>query len=193
MRIFALETDKEKLLQSLLAPNEKVLRRASFHVLRYLGGFLRFIVLTALAGALGYGGVYFAMPDFTPWIILGLWFFFVLFPFINVLIDWWHDAIVVTDEEVVIIDQTSIFRRSIRQMSLENIASVSDHTQWGNVFSFGRLQFDLKEGTGQHFAVSFVPRASEMASTISDAVVAFHRREIESHGHRRHDHVPPTA
>lgn len=186
MRIFALETNRHKLLERLLAPREQVLLSTNFHGFRYLRGLLRFLILTLIAAGLVFGGFYLQLPQYSDVGIGVLWFLFAFFPFVNLLIDWWHDAVIVTDEEVIIIDQSSIFRRSIRQMSLENVASVSDHTQWGNVFSFGKLQFDLKEGTGQHFAVDFVPHAGKVASTISDAVVAFHRREIEQAGHLRH-------
>ncbi len=179
MRIFALETNRQKLLDQLLAPNEQILLDTRFHWIRFLPGVLRFVVVSALAAVAvqWYGAI--QLPPSTPWIVLLLWLVFGLWPFLNTLIDWTQDAVIVTTEEVAIIDQNTVFRRKIRQMTLENLASVSGETQWGNIFRFGRLIFDLKEGTGEHVRLPYVPHADHVASVISDAIVAFHRREIE--------------
>ncbi len=179
MRIFALETNRQKLLETLLAPDETVLLDSRFHWIRFVPGVLRFLIVTALAVAAVEWYSAIALPPSTPWLILLVWFVIGAWPFLNTLIDWTQDAVIVTSEEVVIVDQNTVFRRKIRQMTLENLASVSDETQWGNVFRFGRLVFDLKEGTGEHVRLPYVPHVDHVAAVISDAIVAFHRREIE--------------
>ncbi len=179
MRIFALETNREKLMKSLLTRDERVIRHTRFHWMRYVGRILRFLIVTAIAIAIVIWGPLLLLPPETDWVLLAVWFLFAFLPLINTIVDWWQDAIVATSEEVVIIDQHTFFQRKIRQMSLENLASVTDQTQWGNIFGFGKLMFDLKEGTGEHIELYFVPHADRMASAISDATVSFHRREIE--------------
>jgi GNAT superfamily N-acetyltransferase len=54
----------------------------------------------------------------------------------------------VTNEEVVFVDQSSLFHIKIRQMNLDNVASVSAESQFWNIFPFGKIHFDLKEGVG---------------------------------------------
>ncbi len=177
MRIFALETNRETLLKGILSPGEKVLLSSNFHIFKFLPGILWFILITAAAITLYVFIPFLLLPAFTAWIILGVWIIFGAWPFLNLLIDWWHDAIIVTTEEVILINQHTIFRRHIRQMNLDNIASVGDQTQWGNIFGFGKVRFDLKEGVGEHLAVPYIPNAHKVSSTISDAIVEFFRRQ----------------
>ncbi len=177
MRIFALETNRETLLKGLLSPGEKVLLSSNYHVMKFLPGILRFLILTAIAVALEIYAPVLLLPSFSIWIIVPFWIVFAAWPFFNLLIDWWHDAIFVTTEEVILINQHTIFKRHVRQMNLDNIASIGDQTQWGNIFGFGKVRFDLKEGVGEDLAVSFIPDAHKVSSTISDAIVEFFRRQ----------------
>ncbi|HRH93011.1 MAG TPA: hypothetical protein PKV72_00595 [Candidatus Peribacteria bacterium] len=83
-------------------------------------------------------------------------------------------------------DQATIFRQTIKQINLENFASVEAETQFLNLFPFGRVRFSLKEGEGEAMLLSYIPDASGVADDIADAVSNYHRRR-EFHG------VPPAA
>jgi hypothetical protein len=104
-----------------------------------------------------------------------LWLGFVFPGLIRAYIDWRFDAIVVTNDNVIILDQTSIFHSEVRQMHLENFASVNASTQFWNIFPFGQVCFDLKEGIGQRVCLRYIPRAEEVAFKLSNAVRAFQR------------------
>ncbi len=105
---------------------------------------------------------------------------FVLPGMVRAFIDWRFDGIVVTTDSVIIIDQTSLFHTEVRQMHMENFASVSASTQYWNLFSFGRVFFDLKEGVGQRLSIAFVPQAERIAFLISEQVRMFQRNPAMS-------------
>ncbi len=178
MKIFALETDLEKLKRKYISASEEEVMTIRFHGFIFFLRLARDLVYTAILLALGIGLDVLGIP--LLWIMLPLgflWVFFVLFKTIQSYIDWRYDCIIVTSNKVVIVDQTSVFHVEVRQMHLENFASVNASTQFLNLLPFGRLCFDLKEGIGQRFCVNYVPQAEDVAAKISSYVEAFARGE----------------
>lgn len=177
MKIFALETDEDKLEKSFLSPDEEVILRVKFSGFLFVMRTLRSVILTLIFVAIGVGLAYAQLP--VPWIVVVLcvfWFFMVFLKWVTAYIDWRYDMLTVTTEEVVWVDQSSLFHVHIRQMNMDNIASVSAETQYLNLFPFGKLHFDLKEGTGKTLILGYIPHAQRVASIISDGIVRFQRR-----------------
>jgi hypothetical protein len=177
MRIFALETDSLKLERRLLSEDEIVLRRVRFSVFLFLFRLIRAVFFTAILVAVGF---LFSLVGFpASWVSLILfvvWFFVVFIPLVNAFIDWKFDFILVTTEEVVVVDQTSIIRLKIQQIGLDSIIRVTAVTQFLHIFPFGRLHFDLQEGAG-NVDLPYIPHAETVAASVSNAIVLNRRRE----------------
>lgn len=178
MRIFALETDIEKLNKSFLSPGEQIVLQARFHGFLFFMRSLGATILTLLLIAIGIGAGLVGIPlsIAVPALFL-VWLWVVFRPLLRGFIDWQYDEIVVTTEKIIIVNQSSIIHQEIKQMNLENLASVKALTQFGGIFPFGRLHFDLKEGTGQAIRLKYIPQSQSVCSTISDCVVQFQRRQ----------------
>lgn len=177
MKLFALETDMDRLTRSLLSADEDIIIRVHIH------GFVFFMkVLQSL-----FIGIPFIIIGYLTWlsgvalswvipVVLLVWFLTIIWPLVTSFIDWHFDVVMVTTEKLVVINQSSIFHAEIRQMNLDNIATVNASTQMWNIFPFGILCFDLKEGTGTRFCLRYIPHAARISTIISDAVTLFQRR-----------------
>jgi len=177
MRILALETDAEKIKQQCLSEGEQVVLMTYYHALSFLFATLREIVFTIIIFAIGIG---LALAGAPIWWVLGglfvVWFFFIFFNLLKAWIDWRYDFILVTTDKLVLIDQTSLIHQKINPIHLENIGSIAAETQCMNIFGFGKIVINLKEGEGgQAISLSFVPNASEVASKISQTVTYYQR------------------
>jgi hypothetical protein len=92
-------------------------------------------------------------------------------------IDWTYDFIIITTDKVILVDQTSIFKQEIMPLHLENIGGISTFTQYMDIFPFGGISIHLKEGKGgEDVMLKYVPRAKEVAGTLSDVVTTYQRR-----------------
>ena len=178
MRIFALETNIEKLKKNFLSLEEREIRTVSFHWFRFFLNLLRNILLTIalVAGAIAIG-----FSGLSPWWIIAaawiLWLFFIFPSLLRAYIDWRYDFLLLTGDKVIVVDQSSLFHKKITPINLENFASVSAETQFWNLFPFGILHFNLKEGTGEGVNLRYIPAAQEVASVISDTITQFQRRK----------------
>lgn len=171
MRIFALETDHERLKKELLLEGEREVLCVGYHWLKFIGvllssGFITLCVAFALS-ALWYFSAPFVFSPIPLTFLALLYIWFVGFPAISAFVDFMYDHIIVTNSRIVIIDQASIFHRDIRKMDLENIASVRAKTQFMNIFPFGTLHFDLKEGVGKSLILKYIPHVDKVSSCIS--------------------------
>jgi hypothetical protein len=181
MRIFALETNSQKLIARVISPGSSVITHAGFHWIKFFVHLLRCLLTAVILLIIGW-----AVWNFTQvslwWVLGGIalpLFLFVFWPLLNAYIDWRYDCIILTQDELILVDQTSIVKVSIRQMDLDNIASVAFHSQFWNLFGFGKLSFDLKEGTGKHLDLAFIPHAEVIASSISNAVLAHQKLRMQ--------------
>ncbi len=178
MRIFALETDIDKLNTSFLSPGESIVLQARFHGFIFAIQAALALFVTIILTGLYVGGIY---AGVTQQILIPVffiaWVFFVLRPLLRAYIDWQYDELLVTTEKIVIVNQSSIVRQEIEQMNLENLASVRALTQYMGLLPFGRLHFELKEGVGQGKRLKYIPNAQIVCSQIGDCLVQFQRRK----------------
>ena len=178
MRIFALETDIGKLKQRFLSSEEREIQTVFFHGFRFffvvLKDVLWTLLLIAIAVAAGYAGL--ALEWLIPGALL-LWLFFTFRTLLRAYIDWRYDFLLITTDKMIVVDQSSLFHQKVTPMNLENIASVSAETQFWNLFPFGILHFNLKEGTGNGVNFRYIPHAHDVASGISDSITTFQRRK----------------
>jgi hypothetical protein len=176
MRVFALETNVEKAARAYLPAGERELFIIRYHPFLFFVRVIRQIFFTFLLTLLALGAEYLQLPLAGVLVALSVvWLAFILPGIVTAYIDWRFDAVVVTNDHVVIIDQTSLFHTEARQMHFENFASVNAVTQFWNLFPFGKLCFDLKEGIGQRLCLRYIPDARNVAVRISECVRAFQR------------------
>lgn len=188
MRIFALETDREKVVQSLVSSDEKLIMAIGFHWLRFFVHFLLAVLFTGLLIAFGWLLLGLGAPQEFLLIAGGIaWLVTIAWPLFKKFIDWRYDLIVITNGKIVIVDQSTIVRQYIRQMNIENIASVESLTQFWNIFPFGKVRFNLKEGVGEVIQLAYIPQAARVASIVSQVIINFERE----HGLNRTWHRAP--
>ena len=171
MRIFALETDFDKVKDKFLSETEKAELVVHYHPFLFWIRIVRQLLVTIFLVILALGAAYITLP----WMVvvigfLALWCVLALPGVVTAYIDWKYDGMIVTNEKVIIVDQTSIFHVEIKQMYLENFASVNAATQLWNLFPFGMVCFDLKEGVGKKMCLRYVPHAEEVALKLSNCV-----------------------
>ncbi len=185
MQIFALETDIEKIRKRFIDNEDEHVLMIRYHWLRFVLATMREVITGAVLVAIAVA-VYEFTPAPLPWVLwptLILLLAFVFWPMLKDYIDWKYDFVEVTKDKVVIVDQSSIFKQRIKQINMENFASVEAETQLLNLFPFGRLHFSLKEGVGDAITLTYIPKADHVADTIADAVSGFQRRREYKQAH----------
>ncbi len=183
MRILALETDPEKIKQQCLSKGEEVVLMTYYHGMSFFFASLREIFVTVFMFIIGLGLWYVGAPMLWVSVVLFfIWFFFIFFNILKAWIDWQYDFILVTSDKLVLVDQTSIIRQKINPIHLENIGSIASETQFWNLFGFGKIIINLKEGEGgQHITLKFVPHVEQIASKIS-GTVTYYQRYVDGNG-----------
>jgi len=177
MKIFALETDTDRMAKNYLSADETIILAVRFHGFLFLLRIIRSFLLSLLLIGIGIGIWYIGAPVYLILIaVLVTWIPTVFYPLLTSYIDWKYDILLITTEKLVVINQSSLFHTNVRQMNLDNLASVNASTQCWNMVPFGMICFDLKEGIGQRFCLRYIPEADKVASIISNAVVLFQRR-----------------
>jgi hypothetical protein len=109
-----------------------------------------------------------------------VWFLFVFVGWIRAFIDWRYDFIFLTTEKLVIVDQTTIIRRTITSLTLDSIAQVNSHSQWLNLFGFGMLEIAQREGQIKNFQLPYLPNVEQLSAFISDQIATFEFRKSSS-------------
>ncbi len=181
MHIFALETDKEKLKRSFCGPEEKIVCIVNFHGFLFAVKAVVASFWTALIIGVVIAGSTFGLPaGILTGVAVLLWLLLIVRPLFRSFIDWKFDLLILTNGKLVVINQSSIFRQHVRQMNLENIASVNVETQFGNIFPFGRLCFDLKEGIGARVCLNYIPHPYHVSSCISDALIQYAKSQVQT-------------
>lgn len=194
MRIFALETDKQRLIRRFCyeEDGESVVLQTGYHTLSFFFAMIREIFMTILFFVIGMAAWAFGLPMFwISMILLMLWVVFVFFNMLKAYIDWFYDFIFVTTDKVVLVDQTSIFKQEIMPIHIEHIGGVSTFTQFWDIFPFGGICIHLKEGRhGKEITQKYVPNAREFAGQISDVITRYQRR---NHGQQQSATGAPAA
>jgi hypothetical protein len=175
MQIFALETNVDRLKAKLFSANEREIFTVRRHVVLFVLRTVWYVVLTMiLVGVTAYILVAgFLDPLILVPVFLLVWLVFVVVGWIRAFIDWQYDFIFLTNEKLVIVDQTTILRRSITSLSLDSIAQVNSHSQWLNVFGFGTLEIAQREGQTENFILPYLPDPDRLVTLISDQISSF--------------------
>lgn len=187
MKIFALETDNEKAIQGVLLEGETVVRRIHFHGARFffacVPAILCIIGLCALVILLGYMGTPNSITLGVAGICFVIWLLKYSWDLLHAFIDWKYDFLMITNKRVVVINQTSILHKDVQKMDLENIASVGSQSQLLDLFTFGKLTFDLKEGVGKRYVYKYIADCDNVAKCISDCLAKYQAAERSHHSH----------
>ena len=179
MQIFALETDINRIKDRFLAHGEQEIFTVTPHVFSFLVRIIWDVLLTAL---LLFVGIYsYEIGMVTGAVALtfffSAWFIFVFFSVVRAYVDWKYDFIFLTTDKLIIVDQMSLFRKSITPINLENLGDVVAQTQWLNLFNFGMIHFALKEGSGPEIILKFMPEADKLVAKISEQITLYQRRK----------------
>lgn len=179
MQIFALETNIGRVKEHFLAHGETEIFTAHPHVISFLWHIVwEFFVTILLIVACSYGYSIGVLSLTAALVIFAVaWVIFVLFGLVEAYIDWKYDFIFLTTDKLIIVDQMSLFRKSITPISLENLGDVAAETQWLNLFRFGIIRFALKEGQGPEVILRFMPRADRLVGQISEQITLYQRRK----------------
>lgn len=182
MHILALDTDIDGIKRRFLSANEQEVLTVFRHGFSF---FLQIILQIVLTIGLVTAGIVFNTWDIFPWnippwwmvgIVALLWILLAFPTILKAFLDWKFDFIFVTTDKVVMANQSSLFHHRITPMSLENFASVTAASQFWNLFPFGSLNFQLKEGTGEDMTMKYIPNADDVAAKISDTITQYERR-----------------
>lgn len=179
MQIFALETNVDRLKAKLFSAGEREIFTVRRHVVLFVLRSVWYIVLTILLASVT---AYIIVAGFLDPLILVpasllLWLVFVLVGWVRAYIDWQYDFIFLTNEKLVIVDQTTIIRRTITSLSLDSIAQVNSHSQWLNIFGFGMLEIAQREGQTENFKLPYLPDPDRLVTLISDQISSFNPQQ----------------
>lgn len=180
MRFFALDTDTEAMKKSFLTEGEREILQSYYHGMSFFLAIVREIIVTVVLAGVGAGAIYLDLK----WIIVSgvlfvVWFLWVFVHLVKAYLDWRHDFLVVTTDKLFLVDQTSIFRQRVTPITLDNFASVAAESQFFNLFNFGKVIFNLKEGAGGEMVLGYVPKYKHVAAVLADAVTKFQRRRTQ--------------
>lgn len=179
MRFLALETDSKKIIRRYCSPEEIVLHVTHFHGMLFTIKTLKNLFITLPVIAIIAAALYFGSPVGITLAVGAVALLFSTFPILKAWIDWQYDYIIITSDKIVLVDQSSIVRQHIKPINYENIGSVSLETQWFNMFNFGIIHLDLKEGEGGGtITKDFVPYPQKIGEVLSAAVTNFQRGRI---------------
>ncbi len=184
MHLLALDTDIDGIKRRFLSAGEQEIVTVFRHGFFFFLSIVYQIFLTAALFAAGVGLRAIDLPlEISPWwivaAIVAAWMFLAFPTVLKAFLDWKFDFILVTTDKVVIADQSSLFHQKITPMNLENFASVTAATQFWNIFPFGALHFQLKEGIGEDITTKYIPHARDVAAKIADTVTLYQRRFME--------------
>lgn len=179
MRIFALDTDLHRVKNRFLAAGENEIFTVKPHVFGFLVRSVWHFIITFIlivVAAYTYQLGFFSMGEALLFFFAS-WMIFVFFGLIEAYIDWKYDFIFLTTDKLIIVDQMSLFRKSITPINLENLGDVVAQTQWLNLFNFGIIHFALKEGSGPEIILKFMPHADTIVAKISEQITLYQRRK----------------
>lgn len=179
MQIFALETNLGRVKDRFLAHGEQEIFIVTPHFFSFLVRIVWDILVTLMLLGLTFYAYQINMVDATVAAIFfgAVWFFFVFFSMVRAYIDWKYDFLLLTTDKLIIVDQMSLFRKSITPISLENLGDVVAQTQWLNLFNFGIIHFALREGSGPEIVLRFMPEADKLVAKIAEQITLYQRRK----------------
>lgn len=192
MRIFALETNVEKVKAQFVSPDEPevfTLRthhiRVIIHVLPIVGLYivlLGIIAFLALNDLLSPGMVLWSVWLATAYI--GLWA-------LKRYVEWKYDVVIFTTDKLVMVN-SGLFHQKVYPMHYEHAVSATAQSQLLGLFGIGRIQIqmkdipDTKETEGitdamdlRRINIDYIQDAAAVASRITDVFTDFQRRKMK--------------
>ncbi len=172
MRIFALETDIEKVKRRYITPDETEVFTTHRHGFYFIKTIFVDVLFSILLGAMAYlSYVNDVMAAFQVVLVaLGVWGFIAFFSLLRAFLDWQYDFITLTNEKLIIVNQSSVFKQEVNPLNLHNIHSISTETQWLNLFGFGGVRIVIKEAVQTDLLLTFIPRSEDIVAKISAAI-----------------------
>jgi len=110
-------------------------------------------------------------PTYRSYIVMGVGIFSLLVLVFTYIPVWtkMQDQLVLTNESLIQILQTSLFSDKISQLGLQNFADVTVRTGfWGNLLGFGHITVETP-GEQDNFEYGYLPNANEAARQITEA------------------------
>jgi len=110
-------------------------------------------------------------PSYRSAVLAGVGIFALLILIFSYIPIWtkMQDRIVLTNESVIQILQTSLFSDKVSQLSLQHVADVTVNSGfWGNMFGYGHLTIETP-GEQDNFEYGFLPDSNVAAREISEA------------------------
>lgn len=135
---------------------------------------LMIIIIVGLALALtafSVGGTTIIDPAYRSAVLSGVGIFALLILVFSYIPIWtkMQDRIVLTNESVIQILQTSLFSDRVSQLSLQHVADVTVNAGfWGNLFGYGHITIETP-GEQDNFEFYMLPEATIAAREISEA------------------------
>lgn len=179
MRIFALETDVAKIKQSFMVEGEQELLTVHHHWICFFTFASRGLIVLFLLFITSGVAMMEIVPPIVPSIIgliLGVVLFFI---FINAIIQWRYNFLIVTTEKLVVVTQISLFHQAVKPTSYENVASSRSESQFFGLVRAGVLFINLKQrlqGSSQELILRHMPRPEEITSVIENALVIMRQK-----------------
>jgi hypothetical protein len=177
MKIFALETNHQAIKEQFLQPSSKEITTIFYHWFYFAlkaSTWMGLVLIMLLIGAVALSA---GIP--TLWVIgvlLAIILFLVLPPILKAFLEWQYDFVLVTTDNIVIVEQSALIRQKITPMNLDNFVSVSAASQFWGLVPFGILRMNLREGPQHEVSRKYIPRATEEAAKVTEAVTSYHRR-----------------
>ncbi|MBT5016137.1 hypothetical protein HN748_04765 [Candidatus Peregrinibacteria bacterium] len=146
------------MFRAYLNPGEKILYVAHVHPFTIYKSFLKHLFFGfALPGLF-----YLMMPPF--WIVWASWGGIGALYMLLFYLDWYFDAILVTNQTIIDLEWTGIFKRSSSRVEYHTIEGVAYEVNgfWATVLNYGDLAID-RIGTGSQIGLKDVsfPKTAE--------------------------------
>lgn len=111
------------------------------------------------------------LSDYRGYVVVGIGIFSFLVLLFTLIPIWVksQDRLILTDESVMQVLQTSLFSDKISQLSLQHVADVTVKAGfWGNLFGYGKITIETP-GEQANYMFNFLAEASTVARQISEA------------------------
>lgn len=177
MRIFALETNVDRIRRRYTVPDEEVLLLTRYHPVVF---WLRVVYATLLIGLLS--TVLMTAQGFAPlppvltyivvWPIVVLLLRYMLQGFIR----YRYNFILVTTEKVICINHTMIWKQEVNPTHIDNIISTKQKTQFMGILRCGVVTLNLRERADYSTKViklRYVPKHNKVAGAIENAIALY--------------------
>ncbi len=176
MRFFALQTDINALKKQFLLESEEEILTTRHHSLAFwLPCIFSTIVVAPLTYYLFENVAYFSsqgMGILVGWLI-GIVLFFYLCIIEKGFIDWRYNVLILTNQQIIVIEHRFLFHQNLNPIPLTNLASTMSESQLLGIWHCGIVRISLQErkgGSTKEITLRYIPRAEIVAGAINNAM-----------------------